>query len=461
MTASSPTVISNAAGVTRPHRVRFVRPRFGQTRAPPKSAAQREENDVGVLKNWKAVGAAVALASIAIDANATFAQTDWESVSGLIASSGPYVMQSELPPATTASEFGTAVAMWHDATTGVDWAVVGAPTENALNGAAYVFSLAPGNTIWHQEARLVASDSTDGSEFGYSVAIDQGTVVVGAPLHVADFFVGAAYVFVRDDVSGAWTQQGDPLADGDSDYGFAVAVSGDSLAVSEPAVSKVFAYTRTGDVWSSPVTLTSPDVAADADFGVSLSMHEDTLLVGAPLDGKSALQQGSAALFTRSVTGWDLQQTLRPEIDTSAQQFFGYSVAFSNDAIVVGAPAQHAGVGAAHMFTYDAAAGKWSEQSVFGGPTGAVTPLFGESVAISGDRLIVAAPGKDTADIFELRSGAWVLESSLSGDAATFFGQSVGAAGDKFIVGVPGPGLSSDGDVYVFMNDRIFANGIE
>ena len=324
--------------------------------------------------------------------------------------------------------------MWHDATTGIDWAVVGAPTENSLNGAAYVFSLAPGNATWHQEARLVASDSSDGSEFGYSIAIDHGTVVVGSPLHVADFFIGAAYVFVRDEASGAWSQQGDPLADGDSDYGFAVAVSADSLAVSEPFANKVFAYTRTGAVWSMPVTLTSPDVGTGADFGVSLSMHDDALLVGAPLDGKSALQQGSAALFTRSVTGWDLQaQTLRPEIryERAFEQFFGYSGGLlqSTIAIAVGRrTAQYARprrrraqcvIRVRRHFVACVENGRSNWCSV-SGPTGAVTPMFGESVALSGDRLVVAAPGNDTAGIFELRSGAWVLQSSLSGDAATF-----------------------------------------
>ncbi len=161
------------------------------------------------------------------------------------------------------------MASWHNDVSGTDWAIVGAPGEDGFTGAAYIYSYAPGSSDWKMEARLVAPDATFGSEFGFSVAIDHETVAVGAPLHIADFFFGAAYVFVRDEATGDWTQQGDEFNRGDLDFGLAVAIAGDDLAISQPGGDKVFTYERTGTTWSPLDTLTSTSTKPGAAFGFS------------------------------------------------------------------------------------------------------------------------------------------------------------------------------------------------
>jgi hypothetical protein len=104
---------------------------------------------------------------------------------------------------------------------------------------------------------------------------------------------------------------------------------------------------------------------------------------------------------------------------------------------------------------------RWVEQSVFGGTSTMPPSLFGESLALSGETLVAGAPGIDSADVFRNDAGVWSLQSVLTNDAGTFFGWSLSTAGDKIWVGTPGKMLLSDGNAYVFINDRIFADDFD
>ena len=379
-----------------------------------------------------------------------------------ITTTGSFVLDATLPPPAGPASFGQATAMWNDAATGTNFAVVGAPSENASTGAAYVFRRAPGDTNWSEEARLTASDGAPADEFGFSVAIDGDTVVVGAPTHIADFFTGAAYVFVRDPATGAWTQQGDALMATSDAFGWSVALRGDTLAVGDTQCECVQTYVRSAGMWTSATKLAEPAELSVSGFGFSLAMTDDYLLVGAPLDNAVAPNQGAAVLYAKSRDGWDTQQFLRPEIDTSAMQMFGFSVALSDAAIVVGAPMRNAQNGDVHTFGFDAATARWTEQSLLSDTTGALKPFFGGAIALSGDLLAIGAPGVDSsAAIYRLHGTAWTLESILTGDRGAGFGISVAAAGNEVLVGAPASGDDMRGAAYVFISDRIFADGIE
>lgn len=410
----------------------------------------------------RSVKTVAALSMLAMMGTASAAQglaTDWES---LVASRGPYVVQASLPPPLVESWFGDATALWHDDATGTQWAVVGARAESGFSGAVYVFDLTAGASEWHFDARLTASDGSPSDDFGYSVAIEGDTIVVGAPGHIADWFTGAAYVFVRDPMTSTWVQQGAPLAATTNEFGWSLVLHGDALAVGDPACNCVQTYTRSASTWSPETTLSAPAELLSPGFGMSLAMTDDHLLVGATLDSAIAANQGSAVLYARSRDGWDQQQILRPEIDTSAMQMFGFAVAMSDDAIVVGAPMQRDQDGAAHTFAYDTATSRWIEQSLLRDTTGATKAFFGQSLALSDGVLAIGAPSADpSAAIYRLHSGAWTLDSVFSGDAGSGFGLSVAVAGAQILVGAPTSGDAMQGAAYVFISDRISADGVE
>ncbi len=151
-------------------------------------------------------------------------------------------------------------------------------------------------------------------------------------------------------------------------------------------------------------------------FGRSVAVSGDTAVVGAPGDDIGAnTSQGSAYVFTRSGTNWTQQQKLTSS-DGAAGDVFGYSVSISGDTIVVGAYLADVGAnadqGAAYVFTRSS--GTWTQQAKLTASDGAAGDFFGWSVSLKSDIAIVGAPFDDvtatdegSAYIFMYNSGSW------------------------------------------------------
>ncbi len=158
-------------------------------------------------------------------------------------------------PRDVGAQFGNAVAM------NGNTMVVGARYDRTTAiqaGAAFVYVL--NGATWTQQAKLLASDGALADKFGYSVAISENTIVVGAynddaPLSNS----GSAYVFVRNGTT--WTQQ-QKLTAGDAtaadEFGNAVGIEGDVIAVgahfadlpSNSAAGSVYVFRRSGTAWT-------------------------------------------------------------------------------------------------------------------------------------------------------------------------------------------------------------------
>ena len=154
----------------------------------------------------------------------------------------------------------------------------------ALGSACLVAVSAPdvraAGPAYSQQAALAGAT---GAYFGYSIAIDGSTAVVGA--FTDDGGLGAAYVYVRS--GSAWSlQQELTAADGAAgdQFGYAVAVSGDTILVGAPnnasARGSVYAFDRAGTSWSQAQEVTAADGASGDAFGGSLALSGSTAAVG-------------------------------------------------------------------------------------------------------------------------------------------------------------------------------------
>ena len=309
-------------------------------------------------------------------------------------------------------QFGTSVAISGNTV------VVGAPHDyNFVNttddGSAYVFVRS--GTAWSQQAHLFASAaaSSDGfpDSFGISVAISGDTVVVGRPA-VFTPTLGTVHVYLRTGT--LWAQQTSIVAsdaptvpDG---YGYSVAISGETLVVGMPFDSipltlgadegSVYVYLRSGGTWSEQAHLFASDVAAYDNFGTSVAVSGNTLVVGAPLDDVLAAgaDEGSAYVFVRSSGTWSEQAHLVAS-SPAAIDYFGSSVAVSADTVVVGVPrddtpAFGGNSGSAYVFARSGAT--WPQQVQMFASDAISADEFGTSVAVSGDTAVVGAAFDDT-----------------------------------------------------------------
>ena len=203
-------------------------------------------------------------------------------------------------------------------------------------GAAYVYEYV--GSDWQYERKLTINDPLslqDGDMFGWSVAVDGTTAVVGG----RDEFGNAGIAYVFDTVTGSQTAKlsaSDNLITGLGDtMGSAVAISGDYAVVGATAKQAAYVFMDDGlGNWSLTETLTGNDTLAGDQFGFSVALDGTTAVVGARRDNNPIIDLGSAYVF-------DILQGT--QIDKFAQnsstsnEKFGHAVAIEGDLILSGA----------------------------------------------------------------------------------------------------------------------------
>ena len=97
-----------------------------------------------------------------------------------------------------------------------------------------------------------------------------------------------------------------------------------------------YVFHRSGTRWSQPAKCAAADGARGDFFGVSVSVSGDTAVIGARLDDDAGPGSGSAYVFSRSGTTWS-QQAKLTAADGAAGDVFGWSIALSGDTVVIAA----------------------------------------------------------------------------------------------------------------------------
>ena len=369
-----------------------------------------------------------------------------------------------------------------------------------------------------------ASNTGAGDAFGDRVALSGDTLAVSTQYESSSATgvngdqnndnapsAGAVYVFVRHGMT--WTQQAYIKASNagrNDQFGFSVALSGDTLAVgalgeasnatgingdqtdnSAYAAGAVYVFARTGTAWtqqayikaSNTQTPIPPDIAGD-NFGCSVALLDDTLAVGAVGEGSNAIgvnhdqtnnnapASGAVYVFVRSGQTWTQQAYVKAS-NTSTGDGFGFKVALSTNTLAVSTPyeASHAsgvngdqtndsapGAGAVYVFIRNDTT--WTQQSYIKASNTAMGSNFGSAIALSGDRLAVAAINEasnatgidgnqsDTSArfagavyVFDRHGTRWAQQAYVKAPntiESGYFGSSVALSGDLLAVGAIG-----------------------
>jgi len=373
-----------------------------------------------------------------------------------------------------------------------DTLVVGAYSDDGIganSGSANVYRY--DGSSWVEEAKLTASDAAANDEFGYSVSVSGDTIVVGAHGNDTDgLSLGSAYVFRFD--GSVWVEEAKLTAsDGEEHdrFGNSVSVFGNAAVIGarrddgysefcapyedvpnvycfDPTVQNfgsayVFRYDGSG--WVEEAKLTAFDSAADDEFGYSVSLAGDTVVVGARYDDDAGSRSGSAYVFRYDGSIWVDEAKLTASDDAAGDRF-GYSVSVSGDTAIVGATNDDfkgRGAGAAYVFRYDGSG--WVEEAKLTAHDGWAGDKFGYSVSVSGDTVVAGAPrhrqrqasASGFAYVFRYDGNGWLEDAKLTpsdGAPSDEFGISVSVSGETFVVGaeLDDDGGNGSGSAYVF-----------
>ena len=333
-----------------------------------------------------------------------------------------------------------------------DRVVVTTLASNNYRGCAYVFDRS--GMDWTQTAKLISNDIAGGDYFGCSVSMSGDYIVVGAyGDNGADNLTGAAYVFETN--GSIWVERAKLTADdadGSIQFGFSVSIDGDYIVVGARAANSdvnesgaAYVFKRDGASWDQQEKLTPDDAAEGDEFGKSVAISGDHIVIGSPMDDDNGSQSGSVYVFQRNDTNWS-QQTKLVASDGVSGERFGTSVTIHGNTIAVGTPYDDPnGPGSGSVYIYQYQEMQWNEVAFLTAGDGAERDNFGLSVSICGDYVAVGSyhddnPGEDagSAYVFRQQSDTWNQEAKISasdGAAGDDFGFSVSIYGNTIAIG--------------------------
>ncbi len=367
-------------------------------------------------------------------------------------------------------------------------AVVGALLNDSAvvdSGAAYIFGRNQGSAeSWELITKLSADVANADDHFGDSAAIADQTIFIGAPKDdQMATNAGAVYLFEQDQ-DGTWIQVKKLMADDatfDNHFGRWIAISGDTAVIGAPVgVGKVAgsgaAYVlerNEGGLnnWGQVAKLIAHDGANYDRFGWSVDISGDTVVVGARWDDDHGSWSGSAYIYERNEGGlnnWGQVKKLRAS-DATGDDWFGVSVAISNDTIVVAASREDTGAtdaGSAYVFERNEGGDEnWGEVTKILNNNPRIDDRFGDVLDIDEDIIFIGAQRNDDAGVnagaaylFSRHEGGdnhWGQAAKLtSADAAddARFGINVAIDDNTVIVGArwdDAPEIDS-GSAYIF-----------
>ncbi|EQA45009.1 FG-GAP repeat protein [Leptospira broomii serovar Hurstbridge str. 5399] len=388
-----------------------------------------------------------------------------------------------------------------------------------------------------QMAYLKAPNTSNNDQFGYSVSIDGDTIVAGAPFEDSNTTsiiqdsnlsstndngndTGAVYVFARSGPK--WTHQAylkAPNASNTDNFGTSVAIDGDTIAVGSSGedsntttiingpnlsstndsgnnVGAVYIFIRNGTTWTHQAYLKAPNASDVDQFGSSLSISGNTVVVGSSgedsntttiINGSnlssandSGNNVGAAYVFIRSGSNWTHQAYLKAPNGFNLDSF-GNSVTIDGNTIAIGAKMESStttsiiqgtdlsatnrnGSGNGAVYVYFRSGTTWTHQAYLKASNASNSDLFGNSVAIKGNTIVVGSPfeSSDTNSIvhgpnlsatnnagsnngavyvFERVGTIWNQDAYLKAPNSSnqqTFGASVGIFGNRIVAGAPG-----------------------
>jgi trimeric autotransporter adhesin len=292
-------------------------------------------------------------------------------------------------------------------------------------------------------------------------------------------------------------------------FGSAMAVEGDTMVVSAPGESSssstvntglsnnsaisagaVYVFVRSGGIWTQQAYLKAKNAESGDEFGNSVALSGDTLVVGAPLEdsgstgvngessNNTAGAAGAAYVFVRSGNSWTQQAYLKAS-NTEGDDRFGERVAISGNTIVVGARGESSnsgingdednnalpGAGAAYVFVRTGST--WKQQAYLKASNPGNSDFFGTDVGVSGNTIAVGARNEasnatgvngNQADntagaagavyVFVRTGSTWSQQAYIKASntaASDTFGAALSLSGDALLVGANGEDSNATG----------------
>ncbi len=299
-----------------------------------------------------------------------------------------------------------------------------------------------------EERLQLPADGAPGDGFGNAVSINGNQAVIGA--HKDDGKAGSAYIYENSPEGwseAARLEAGDREAN--DEFGYSVSIDGDVVVVGALArnnyTGAAYVFTRHEGEWTQTATLAPDELEPGDCFGMAAAVNGNTIIVAAPGDGDYGSGAGALYVYGRQSGIWTKMAKLYSP-DAAEHEYFGFPLAFKNGLVLAGcqydsdlAPQS----GAAYVFAGSASV--WSAGYKLTAADHDALDGFGFSVALGNGYCVVGAILDDEAGenagaayVFRRTATGWLQEAKLTGidaQASANFGNAVCASDDFILVG--------------------------
>ena len=297
--------------------------------------------------------------------------------------------------------------------------IIGSPGKGA--GEAYVYTF--NGTTWVKTVDIISPNNTQNNNFGCSCDIYNNSIVIGSNkenrlVNDTNVQTGRAYLYTR--TGSVWNvstpiilNSNSPTEDGE--FGYCCKIYDSNIIIGAPGeksttinnCGSVYIYnTNGGSSWStSPVKLTSPNSVQNGNFGYSIAISSDNLVIGAFGENNSA---GAAYLYKYTpTTNWTaitpLKFTSNSQITNNIK--FGNSCSIYGNTLIIGCINENNSSGKAYIYTYNGSVWSIDNPIKLVSSASVASGQFGRSVVVYGKNIIIASS-----------------ENYITGNAANFSG---------------------------------------
>jgi hypothetical protein len=242
-------------------------------------------------------------------------------------------------------------------------------------------------------------------------------------------YIKAANAQLHDFFGWAMSLGGDTLAVGSrgEDENSTVIVNGTTAPNGNGASDSgaVYVYRRTGVTWAPEAYIKAANAEAADSFGISVSVSGDTLAVGGYLEDENstvivngttasnangATDSGAVYVYRRTGSNW-AQEAYLKAANAEASDRFGIFVGLAGDTLAVGAwyedgnsstivngtTASNANgaTDSGAVYVYRRTGSNWAQEAYLKAANAEALDLFGRTVSLSGDTLVVGAHEED------------------------------------------------------------------
>ncbi|WP_028866621.1 LruC domain-containing protein [Psychromonas hadalis] len=295
--------------------------------------------------------------------------------------------------AVTATQFGKALSI-----SGEQLIISANKKQTGQNGVVYIFEKITG--IWVQQAELINPSSVKNDHFGATVSISKNYAAIGsqgiaashqgavhiitksAGTWVADVTITPESTYKSAHFGSSLMLSGEFLIIGDNEYGRA-------------KEGAAYIYRRVDDIWQKQASLMGGHITKSAKFGSSVAISSTYAVVGARAENNPEIKKnkksGAVYVYKRTGSVWALQTKLIAS-DAAMGDNFGSSVAISGDHIIVGSENSNNSRGSAYLF--QESDGIWKQLYKFSDEDAATQDTFGHALSINEDYVVIGANNK-------------------------------------------------------------------